>query len=111
MALPRRWRALDTLRLHGVQLLTGAVVEAITADGVVYSQHGEEHVAPADHVILATGVDENRSLADALATCGADIHLLGDFGAPGTSKGPCSRRRRPRAHCESIQRIELKSAL
>ena len=87
MALPRRWRALHTLREHGVQLLTGAVVEAITDAGVVYSQHGDRQVAPADHVIIATGVGDNRGLADALRPLGPDVHLLGDCKGVGYIEG------------------------
>jgi len=87
MALPRRWRALYALREHGVQLVTGADVVAITDAGVVYSRHGQRETALADHVILATGVEENRSLADALAGCGAEIHLLGDCRGVGYIEG------------------------
>ena len=87
MALPRRWRALYTLREHGVQLVTGAVVEAIADEGVVYSQHGRRQVAPTDQVIIATGVVENRGLADALGACGADISLVGDCKGAGYIEG------------------------
>jgi 2,4-dienoyl-CoA reductase-like NADH-dependent reductase (Old Yellow Enzyme family) len=87
MALPRRWRALYTIREHGVQLLTGAVVEEITDAGVVYSQHGERQVAPADHVIIATGVVENRGLAEALGNLGPEVHLLGDCKGVGYIEG------------------------
>jgi 2,4-dienoyl-CoA reductase-like NADH-dependent reductase (Old Yellow Enzyme family)/NADPH-dependent 2,4-dienoyl-CoA reductase/sulfur reductase-like enzyme len=87
MALPRRWRALYALREHGVRLLSGAVVEAITDDGVLYLQHGEQQIAPADHVIIATGVAENRGLADALGGCGAAIHLIGDCRGVGYIEG------------------------
>ena len=87
MALPRRWRALYTLREHGVRLLTAAAVEEITDAGVVYRQHGERQVAPADHIIIATGVLDNRSLAEAFAGCAAEIHLVGDCGGVGYIEG------------------------
>jgi NADH dehydrogenase FAD-containing subunit len=87
MALPRRWRALYTLREHGVRLLTAASVEEITDAGVVYRQHGERQIAAADHVIIATGVVENRSLADALAGSGAEVYLLGDCKGVGYIEG------------------------
>jgi 2,4-dienoyl-CoA reductase-like NADH-dependent reductase (Old Yellow Enzyme family)/NADPH-dependent glutamate synthase beta subunit-like oxidoreductase len=87
MPLPRRWRVLYTLRQHGVQLLTGAAVEEITAAGVVYRQGGERQTTPADHVIIATGVVENRSLADALRGLGAEVQLLGDCKGVGYIEG------------------------
>jgi 2,4-dienoyl-CoA reductase-like NADH-dependent reductase (Old Yellow Enzyme family) len=87
MALPRRWRALHTLRAHGVRLLTAAAVEEITDAGVMYRQHGERQIAAADHVIIATGVVENRSLADAFAGGGPDVHLLGDCKGVGYIEG------------------------
>ncbi len=87
MALPRRWRALYTLRERGVLLVTGATVEEVSDAGVVYRQHGERRVAPADHVILAGTVVANRSLGDALATCGAEVHLLGDCKGAGYIEG------------------------
>jgi pyruvate/2-oxoglutarate dehydrogenase complex dihydrolipoamide dehydrogenase (E3) component len=78
MALPRRWRALYELREHGVALLTGVQVEAITDDGVVYTQFGERKTLPVDAVIVASGTRENHALADSLAGCGADVQLIGD---------------------------------
>jgi 2,4-dienoyl-CoA reductase-like NADH-dependent reductase (Old Yellow Enzyme family)/ribulose 1,5-bisphosphate synthetase/thiazole synthase len=87
MALPRRWRALYTLREHGVQLLTDAAVEEITDVGVAYRRYGERRIAPADHVIIATGVAENRSLADAVGDLGIEIHLLGDCKGVGYIEG------------------------
>ena len=68
-------------------MLTGASVEEITDDGVVYSQHGERQSAPADHVIIATGVVENRSLPDALGELGPEVHLLGDCKGVGYIEG------------------------
>jgi 2,4-dienoyl-CoA reductase-like NADH-dependent reductase (Old Yellow Enzyme family)/NADH dehydrogenase FAD-containing subunit len=87
MALPRRWRALYTLREHGVRLLTGVAVEAITDGGVVYSQHGTRQTVPADHVIIATGVAEDRRLADALGELGPAVHRLGDCAGVGYIEG------------------------
>jgi len=78
MALPRRWRALYELREHGVPLLTGVQIEAITDDGVVYQEFGERKTLPVDAVIVASGTRDNRALADSLAGSGADVQLLGD---------------------------------
>ena len=87
MALPRRWRALYTLRQRGVQLLADAAAEEITGAGVMYRRHGERQLAAADHVIVATGVVENRSLADALGGQGAEVRLIGDCQGVGYIEG------------------------
>jgi len=83
MALPRRWRALHTLRERGVRLVTGITVEAFTDDGIAYRRNGDAHVLPADVVILATGFAPDRKLADAVDGLGVEVQLLGDCRTPG----------------------------
>jgi NADPH-dependent 2,4-dienoyl-CoA reductase/sulfur reductase-like enzyme len=87
MGIPRRWRVLHILREHGVNLLTEARVEAITDAGVVYVKDGKQQTVAADSVILASGVQENRGLAEALAGLGAEMHLLGDCKGVGYIEG------------------------
>jgi 2,4-dienoyl-CoA reductase (NADPH2) len=87
MALPRRWRALYTLREHGVALLTDVQIEAITDAGVVYAKNGARQTAPADSVILAAGTQDNRSLAESLSSLGTEVHLLGDCKGVGYIEG------------------------
>jgi 2,4-dienoyl-CoA reductase (NADPH2) len=87
MALPRRWRVLHTLREHGVGLLPNARVEAITDAGVVYSANGERSTLAVDSVILAVGAQPDRAVAEALAGCGADVHLIGDCQGVGYLEG------------------------
>lgn len=87
MALPRRWRALYTLREHGVALLTDTQVEAIADAGVVYVHNGARQTAPADSVILAAGTQDNRSLAESLSSLGTEVHLLGDCKGVGYIEG------------------------
>jgi len=87
MSIPRRWRVLHILRTHGVNLLTEARVEAITDLGVVYVKDGTQQTVAVDSVILASGVQENRGLADALGGTGAEIHLLGDCKGVGYIEG------------------------
>jgi 2,4-dienoyl-CoA reductase-like NADH-dependent reductase (Old Yellow Enzyme family)/ribulose 1,5-bisphosphate synthetase/thiazole synthase len=87
MALPRRWRALYTLRAHGVTLLTDVHVDGITDAGVLYTKDGAQQTAPADSVILAAGVQENRGLADSLAGVGTEVRLLGDCKGVGYIEG------------------------
>ena len=87
MGIPRRWRVLHILREHGVNLLTEARVEAITDAGVVYVKDGKQQTVAADSVILASGVQANRGLAEALAGLGAEMHLLGDCKGVGYIEG------------------------
>lgn len=90
MAIPRRWRVLHILREHGAELITDARIDAIIEDAVLYARNGVQHSLPADSVVLATGVVENRGLADSLAGLAAEIHLLGDCNGPGYIEGAIS---------------------
>jgi 2,4-dienoyl-CoA reductase-like NADH-dependent reductase (Old Yellow Enzyme family) len=83
MALPRRWRALHTLRERGVQLLGPTTVEACTDDGLVYRLDDEAQVLRADVVVVATGFQPDHGLADAVGGDGIEVHLLGDCRTPG----------------------------
>ncbi len=87
MALPRRWRALYELREHGARLLTEVRIEEISDAGVSYSKDDARQTVPADSVIVATGVHENRALANALSGLGFEVHLLGDCRAVGYIEG------------------------
>jgi 2,4-dienoyl-CoA reductase-like NADH-dependent reductase (Old Yellow Enzyme family) len=87
MSIPRRWRALHILRAHHVTLLADSRVDAITDAGVVYTHNGGQQTAPADSVILASGVQDNRGLAEALAGTGAEVHLVGDCKGVGYIEG------------------------
>jgi NADPH-dependent 2,4-dienoyl-CoA reductase/sulfur reductase-like enzyme len=87
MAIPRRWQALGTLRRHGVTLVTGATVDAITDAGVLYTKDGQQQTVPADSIILAAGTQENRGLAEELAGLGIELHLLGDCKGVGYIEG------------------------
>lgn len=87
MALPRRWRALHDLREHGASLVTGARVEAITDAGVNYACNGRVETVAADSIIVATGVQDNRGLAEQLRGHGFDVRIAGDCGGVGYIEG------------------------
>jgi 2,4-dienoyl-CoA reductase (NADPH2) len=88
MALPRRWRALTELRERGVRLLAGARVEAIGEESVVFrGGEGEPQSLPVDSVVLATGMQESRALAEALEGTETELHLLGDCSGVGYIEG------------------------
>ena len=88
MALPRRWRALFEARERGVRFVTRAQVLAISDTEVVYADaSGARSSVPADHVILAVGAREDRSLGEALGGLGIEVHLLGDCDGVGYIEG------------------------
>jgi hypothetical protein len=54
----------------------------------VYSDaSGARSSVPADHVILAVGAREDRSLGEALGGLGIEVHLLGDCDDVGYIEG------------------------
>ncbi|MCB0994179.1 MAG: FAD-dependent oxidoreductase [Acidimicrobiales bacterium] len=89
MAHPRRWRALHEARRNGVVFETGATLVRITPDEVVFRRGDDpaEHVVAAGHVILATGVHPDTTLADQLRAAGLEVHVVGDAGAVGYIEG------------------------
>lgn len=82
MAHPRRWRALHEATQHGVQLVADARPTLVTDRDVAYVDgDGIEHAVPSDHVIIASNVAADTSVADALADIGVPIHTIGDAAA------------------------------
>lgn len=70
---------LGDLAKRGVKLLTNTKVKEILDDGVLVEvADGSEQKLPADKVIMAAGVKQNRALADALVAAGYDVRLIGD---------------------------------
>jgi 2,4-dienoyl-CoA reductase-like NADH-dependent reductase (Old Yellow Enzyme family)/siroheme synthase (precorrin-2 oxidase/ferrochelatase) len=78
MALPRRWRALHTLRGRGVDLLNEVHIEGITDEAVLYTRCGATLSVKAEFVVLALPPVPDPRLGEALAGGGIDVHLLGD---------------------------------
>ena len=87
MAHPRRARALAEARGHDVRFVTGAEVVEIRSKDVVYRVGETERLAPADQVVLAAGVHADRSLADAAADAGLEVHVVGDAAEVGYIQG------------------------
>jgi NADPH-dependent 2,4-dienoyl-CoA reductase/sulfur reductase-like enzyme len=87
MAHPRRARALHQARAHGVVFVTGATLVSITPGEVDYRVGDEIRSAPADHVVLASGVHADTTLADALRAAGLEVHVVGDAGGVGYIEG------------------------
>lgn len=84
MAHPRRWRVLHELREAGVRLVTEANRIEIGTDAVRFrapeTPGGEprEDSAPADTVVIATGLHANDEAANALAAAGVPVVPVGD---------------------------------
>lgn len=103
MAHPRRWRVLDDLRQHGVELISEASVESIGKKGVSYSVTSSEPGASdtpdesnersvskavaADTVILAIGLGANSEVMKALAGTGIPMREIGDVTGVGYLEG------------------------
>jgi 2,4-dienoyl-CoA reductase-like NADH-dependent reductase (Old Yellow Enzyme family)/thioredoxin reductase len=92
MAHPRRWRVLHELREKGASLVANAIVHAIEEKEVVYevaSTKGEPEKlrAPADTVLIATGLESNGEATKRLRDAGVPIREIGDVCGPGYLEG------------------------
>lgn len=81
MALPRRWTAVRTARDEGVTVHRHATVQRITDKYVEFQVGAQTMTAPADMVVVASGVSAQAPLADALAGVVPEVHVVGDAGA------------------------------
>lgn len=92
MAHPRRWRVLDDLRSHGVDLVPYARVRSIGEKAVEYDV-GTGEAGPtqtsleADSVILAIGLGPNPEITAALKEAGVPVHEIGDVKGVGYLEG------------------------
>jgi 2,4-dienoyl-CoA reductase-like NADH-dependent reductase (Old Yellow Enzyme family)/thioredoxin reductase len=87
MAHPRRARAVHEAKKHGVRFLTGAELVAVRAGEVDLSVKGATTTVPADHVILASGVQPDSSVADRFRAEGFEVHVVGDAAEVGYIEG------------------------
>jgi 2,4-dienoyl-CoA reductase (NADPH2) len=88
MSPPRRWRALHLLAERGVRVHTGATLRAIGEAGIEYTTaEAGAAVAPADAVVIANGLAQERGLADALAPLDVEVHRIGDCRGLGYIEG------------------------
>ncbi|MDD7972090.1 NADPH-dependent 2,4-dienoyl-CoA reductase [Roseinatronobacter alkalisoli] len=71
------WIHRTSLAARGVQMIGGLEYRRITAEGLVVMRDGQEETLPADTVILCTGQDSLRMLADALIADGKTVHVIG----------------------------------
>ncbi|NKY88237.1 oxidoreductase [Nocardia veterana] len=87
MAMPRRWTAVRRAGEAGVRIVREATVERITEGHVVFRVGDETRTAPADMVIVASGVSARAPLAEALAGVVPEVHVIGDAAEVGYIEG------------------------
>ncbi|WP_030515302.1 FAD-dependent oxidoreductase [Nocardia sp. NRRL WC-3656] len=81
MAMPRRWTAVRHAGEAGVTIHRHATVQRITEQHVEFRVGEQISTAPADMVVVASGVSARAPLADALAAVVPEVHVVGDAGS------------------------------
>lgn len=71
------WIHRASLALKGVQMLGGLEYRRITSEGLVVARDGTEELLAADTIVLCTGQEPLRDLAQALAGKGGALHVIG----------------------------------
>ena len=89
MAHPRRWRVLDDLRKHGVEMIAEASVEAIEREAVSFrvGDASESDSRPLDTVILAVGLGAHPEIVESLSAAHVPVRTIGDVGGVGYLEG------------------------
>jgi 2,4-dienoyl-CoA reductase-like NADH-dependent reductase (Old Yellow Enzyme family)/thioredoxin reductase len=88
LAIPKRWHAVNELHESKVRVMTQTQVESIGKKEIsCVSQDGQKTTLPVDTVVIAKGVQENRSLAERLEALGCQVHLVGDCSSVEYIKG------------------------
>jgi len=78
MAHPRRWRSLHNASLSGVKLHNDIQVVEIRKNSVVYIKDGKELETSVDSVILAEGIEADKTLSEKFADLEVETHIIGD---------------------------------
>ncbi|KPQ05516.1 MAG: 2,4-dienoyl-CoA reductase (NADPH2) FadH [Rhodobacteraceae bacterium HLUCCA12] len=71
------WIHRTSLAARQVKMLGGVGYREITPDGIVLETDKGEELLPVDTVVLCTGQESLRSLADALQARGRGVHVIG----------------------------------
>jgi 2,4-dienoyl-CoA reductase (NADPH2) len=87
LAVVRRWRVLHDLQQLGVVLINNTRVTAISGKNLQLTTADGEVGIEADTVILASGAQSNRGLADQLQQRGVETHIAGDCDGVGYIHG------------------------
>jgi len=71
------WIHRATLQRRGVTFVPGVTYDLIDDAGVHVTVNGMQRVFEVDSVVLCTGQDPQRELADPLAAAGVQVRLIG----------------------------------
>ncbi|MGY6549626.1 MAG: oxidoreductase [Roseinatronobacter sp.] len=71
------WIHRASLKAKEVRMLGGLAYRAITPEGMVVEKDGQEMLLAADTIVLCTGQEPLRDLADALQAEGRSVHVIG----------------------------------
>ncbi|MBK0418644.1 NADPH-dependent 2,4-dienoyl-CoA reductase [Leucobacter sp. CSA1] len=77
LGLTTGWIHRTEVRRRGVETVVGVGYEEIVPEGVVVSVGGSSRLIPADTVVLCTGQESVRGLADELDGIGIAAHVIG----------------------------------
>jgi len=77
-----RWTVLQDLRRYGVETVVNAMAKKITPQGVVVVVEDEETLVEGHTVVLAAGVQPERTLFERLKDHLGELHLIGDAKSP-----------------------------
>ena len=71
------WIHRASLAARGVKMLGGVSYQEITPEGIVLVSDKGAELLPVDTVVLCTGQESLRSLADTLEAAGRQVHVIG----------------------------------
>jgi 2,4-dienoyl-CoA reductase (NADPH2) len=71
------WIHRTALKNAGVEMLSGVKYQRVDDHGLHIMIDGESRVLDVDHVVLCSGQNPNRRLADELASSGMLVHVIG----------------------------------
>ncbi|TAN08018.1 MAG: FAD-binding protein [Rhodanobacteraceae bacterium] len=71
------WVHRAALKAKGVQMLGGVTYEKIDDDGLHVTIDGKPQILPVDNVVICTGQESNRGLANELEALGITVHAIG----------------------------------
>ena len=74
---------LRTLDILGVKALTGTSAVAIAGNGVKVNANGKSSIIKADVIVIALGMEPDRSLADEMEGMGVKFYTVGDCAGNG----------------------------
>ena len=87
MAHPRRWRTLHEITSSNVELHNGVEVVEINKNSVVCVKDAEEFEIFSDSVILADGVEADKTLIEKFTDLEVETHIIGDAESIGYIEG------------------------